>query len=79
MFYIHNDTGKFTKYHFIIVQLFASVSLLFFLECPSGYYGYNCVNQCSEHCSISFNCDRVTGRCNGGCTSGWAGDTCDGK
>uniref|UniRef100_A0A8W8P3C9 protein-tyrosine-phosphatase n=1 Tax=Magallana gigas TaxID=29159 RepID=A0A8W8P3C9_MAGGI len=46
-------------------------------ECSRGYYGYNCVNQCSERCSVRSNCDRVTGKCKGGCMSGWAGDTCN--
>lgn len=64
----------------ICFQMFAIVSgVLFILECPPGYYGYNCFNHCSDHCSVPFTCDRVTGRCNGGCMQGWTGDTCHGK
>lgn len=45
--------------------------------CDSGHYGKNCSAQCSINCNISNRCDRVTGKCEGGCKPGWTGFHCD--
>ena len=43
-----------------------------FTDCPDGYYGANCTQQC--HCGHGF-CNVVTGLCK--CYSGWQGQHCD--
>uniref|UniRef100_A0A8W8NUC7 Multiple epidermal growth factor-like domains 10 n=1 Tax=Magallana gigas TaxID=29159 RepID=A0A8W8NUC7_MAGGI len=48
-----------------------------FYVCESGYYGQNCINQCSINCNVFKICDRVTGKCYFGCKPGWSGNTCD--
>jgi hypothetical protein len=48
-------------------------------ECPSGYYGPYCEENCtSRHCSDSSNdsCPSLTGECSGGCQIGWKGIDC---
>ena len=45
-------------------------------DCPSGFYGINCLNQCGAGCPDG-DCDKVTGQCNRDCTEWWAGDKCD--
>lgn len=47
------------------------------LGCPLGYYGKNCLNQCSKNCNFTRRCDSVTGQCDGGCKPGWVSITCD--
>lgn len=47
------------------------------VECTAGYFGSNCVNQCSENCNLTRACDRLTGQCDGGCIPGWNGATCN--
>lgn len=51
--------------------------LLSILECKPGYYGTNCVNNCSENCNVPKRCDMVTGQCDDGCKPGWNPTTCD--
>ena len=51
--------------------------LFFFLECPIGLYGVNCLQNCSLTCGHPGKCDRVTGHCNGGCQRGWTGVRCE--
>lgn len=45
--------------------------------CESGYYGQNCINQCSINCNVFKSCDMVIGKCYFGCKPGWSGNTCD--
>ncbi|XP_067677896.1 pro-epidermal growth factor-like [Haliotis asinina] len=40
--------------------------------CTDGYYGYNC-DPCG-HCA--YICEKTTGLCYGGCSSGYTGDMC---
>lgn len=53
------------------------MSYIAFTACPEGRYGYNCEEHCNINCEISYRCDRVTGKCDGGCQVGWEGATCD--
>lgn len=46
-------------------------------ECMIGYYGNNCSNKCSTTCNVAERCDKISGRCDGGCKPGWTGNTCD--
>uniref|UniRef100_K1RQT6 Endothelial cells scavenger receptor n=1 Tax=Magallana gigas TaxID=29159 RepID=K1RQT6_MAGGI len=46
-------------------------------ECPDGWYGSNCQEQCNVNCGVPYRCDRVTGQCEGGCQVGWKGVKCD--
>lgn len=46
-------------------------------ECKFGYYGKDCMGGCSVNCYYTNACDRFTGRCNGGCKTGWMGSKCD--
>ena len=55
----------------------ANKVLFFFLECPLGVYGTNCLENCSLTCGHPGKCDRVTGHCNGGCQRGWTGVGCE--
>ena len=43
------------------------------LECPSGYFGAGCMQQCL--CINGAGCDGETGQCI--CTSGWTGVACE--
>ncbi|XP_078330403.1 uncharacterized protein LOC111112506 [Crassostrea virginica] len=45
-------------------------------ECPDGYYGKQCAGKCSLTCVVPGRCDKVTGRCLGGCQAGWTGNMC---
>ena len=52
-------------------------SAVIFSDCDAGEYGYNCKDQCSEHCQMSP-CDRFNGVCpSGQCKAGYMGDKCD--
>ena len=46
-------------------------------ECPDGFFGSDCREHCSMTCGIPGSCDKVTGRCHGGCQAGWTGNICD--
>ena len=50
--------------------------LLFHLECASGYYGDDCLEQCGN-CFAGEDCDKVSGMCPSGCADGWMGLKCD--
>ena len=45
--------------------------------CTEGWYGFDCKQQCSEHCRDTAVCNHVTGQCDGGCAAGWRGSLCD--
>nr|XP_022304116.1 uncharacterized protein LOC111111421 isoform X2 [Crassostrea virginica] len=45
-------------------------------ECPPGFYGIDCLYNCSQNCNVTRRCDRFTGKCEGGCKPGWTGATC---
>lgn len=47
---------------------------LVFIKSNFGYYGYECMDQCSTFCKASRDCDHLTGFCIDGCKSGWQGD-----
>ena len=48
----------------------------FFSDCSPGRYGSACSKMCSaRHCEGDSTCDH-TGRCVGGCQSGWTGTDC---
>ena len=61
----------------LIYTIFLNEQYLSFLECSIGQYGYNCAEKCSSTCADSGSCDKITGRCVGGCRAGWSGDMCD--
>lgn len=48
-----------------------------FAACSTGFYGNNCSEQCNNNCNETTKCNRFTGKCGGGCKSGWTGNTCD--
>ena len=45
--------------------------------CSDGYYGFNCLNECSKHCLSAGECDSETGESKGGCQTGWKKPTCE--
>ena len=51
--------------------------LCLFQVCALGYFGTNCQNACSEHCTNNTLCDHVNGFCIGGCKIGYEGDRCN--
>ena len=52
------------------------VALLYLTECVVGFFGDNCVENCSKMCGDPGVCDKVTGHCNGSCLAGWEGVMC---
>ncbi|WAQ98533.1 hypothetical protein MAR_022906, partial [Mya arenaria] len=49
---------------------------LYAKDCPLGYYGDKCLNQC--HCKDGRPCNGVTGKCSTpGCSAGWKGVVCN--
>ena len=58
-------------------SLTIAMSILFILislsECPEGYYGNGCLEECV--CENGAVCDHISGDCN--CSAGWKGLTCD--
>ena len=51
--------------------------ILFLSECSVGFYGVNCLQNCSMTCDLPGDCDRMTGYCHGGCQRGWTGVMCE--
>ncbi|KAK3783098.1 hypothetical protein RRG08_029908 [Elysia crispata] len=47
-------------------------------KCPTGFYGPDCINQCSVHCAVPYNpCRRDGGHGMLDCDSGFMGERCD--
>nr|XP_022307879.1 platelet endothelial aggregation receptor 1-like [Crassostrea virginica] len=46
-------------------------------DCPEGFYGSKCLQNCSMTCGDSGRCDIMTGYCNGRCQVGWTGAMCE--
>lgn len=46
-------------------------------ECPTGFYGHNCAENCSMTCADPTTCDKITGHCLGTCQAGWTGNKCE--
>ncbi len=46
-------------------------------DCVGGWFGKNCLEECSGHCAGSQHCDVVDGHCPNGCQDWWSGDKCD--
>uniref|UniRef100_K1QD44 Scavenger receptor class F member 2 n=1 Tax=Magallana gigas TaxID=29159 RepID=K1QD44_MAGGI len=53
-----------------ISAILSSINLKFGIKCADGTYGYDCVNNCSGHCSNDSLCNEQTGHCDRGCGSG---------
>ena len=51
--------------------------IVFLSECSVGFYGVNCLQNCSMTCGLPGDCHRITGYCNGGCQRGWTGVMCE--
>lgn len=47
------------------------------VECHAGFYGKDCMNQCSVNCNVTSLCNKFTGKCDGGCKPGWTGPACN--
>lgn len=47
--------------------------------CQHGYFGSECKDTCSTHCSGNGSCNSITGVCDNGCKDGWSGSTCGTK
>ena len=48
-----------------------------FPECPTGFYGNECTQICSDHCAGDQNsCHHVNGTCDLGCDPGYQGSSC---
>ena len=47
-----------------------------FVECSPGFYGVECLQECSSFCKRSRDCNHVTGFCKNGCKTGWQGSDC---
>ena len=59
-----------------IIKSISTISLLIVLVCDSGYYGVECLQECSSFCKLSKNCHHVSGHCKDGCKKGWQGMDC---
>lgn len=50
---------------------------IFISECINGYYGNDCINQCSVNCDVTSRCEKSTGQCDEGCIPGLRGIMCN--
>ena len=48
--------------------------ILAFAECPTSYFGVNCMGRC--HCENMVSCDKFNGTCPGVCAPTYGGPTC---
>ena len=46
-----------------------------FIECDAGTFGKDCKSNCSSNCNRGT-CERVNGKCFGGCKPGYMGNKC---
>lgn len=46
-------------------------------ECTPGYFGLNCREHCSGHCTNKEPCDHVSGVCPAGCGDGYMDQYCN--
>lgn len=46
-------------------------------ECELGTFGYDCMNNCSDHCLNNSPCNKETGHCDGGCNLGYTNGDCN--
>lgn len=68
----HNIIFTFVKYIPNIVSMD-----IFIPDCTNGYYGNDCINQCSGNCDAAGRCEKSTGQCEEGCIPGWRGIMCN--
>lgn len=64
-------------YHISVIFENWSVPFFCIKECEEGRYGVNCSQRCLGHCKEDASCNHVTGRCDGGCDTGWTGNLCE--
>lgn len=50
--------------------------LLLSTACKAGFKGPNSLQKCSTNCGVPERCDKGTGKCKGGCQTGWKKHTC---
>lgn len=58
------------------MMMILGIFLLIIVECQNEYYGKDCKNKCSVNCKMTNSCDKITGQCDGGCITGWSGNSC---
>ena len=56
-----------------IIEFIFSLHSCIHIDCPEGFYGEGCTEECE--CQNGASCDQFTGQCN--CTAGWTGETCN--
>lgn len=59
-----------------IMQIASICFFSFLLACLSGYYGENCVGECSKFCRNNSACEPISGNCPTGCSDGYLGANC---
>lgn len=52
-------------------------SSIFFVECLFGYFGIECMGNCSGNCINNIQCDFINGECFDGCIDGYIGRKCE--
>ena len=52
------------------------IVFLLLLACDDGNYGINCTLKCGN-CSENAACNKTTGECPSGCSSGWQPPLCN--
>lgn len=54
-----------------------AVDALFYIACADGFYGYECVNNCSGNCKNGMYCNKENGQCDLGCIPGFTNIFCE--